>query len=281
MSYLDHIVRCNAHNPEQFLPFLVDGRKLGHVRKDNARHLQRFSQVFVVASDHVTLAPGLTGYTMRSTAVNEVLSRLADEGIIGNWRGEFYPVGERWIGAPAFEIERAGAPFLGTRAYGVHVNGFTRKENELFMWIGVRAQDRPVCPGQLDNMVAGGQPVGLGLLENVIKESAEEASVPEALACRAIPVGGISYAMDDDLGFRPDTMFCWDMELPPDFIPVNNDGEISEFRLMPARDVMKIVDEGFAFKFNCNLVNIDFFIRHGLLEPTHQDYEEILQGLRQ
>ena len=75
-------------------------------------------------------------------------------------------------------------------------------------------------------------------------------------------------------------MFCWDLELPEDFTPVNADSEISEFRLLPAADVMEIVDTTFDFKFNCNLVNIDFFIRHGILAPEHPDYEEILKGLR-
>jgi hypothetical protein len=41
----------------------------------------------------------------------------------------------------------------------------------------------------LDNMVAGGQPLGIGLMENVIKECGEEAGIPEAIARRAIPIG--------------------------------------------------------------------------------------------
>jgi hypothetical protein len=34
------------------------------------------------------------------------------------------------------------------------------------------------------------------------------------------------------------------------------------------------------FKFNCNLVLIDFFVRHGLIGPDDPDYEAICRGLR-
>ncbi len=39
------------------------------------------------------------------------------------------------------------------------------------MWIARRAHDKPTCPGMLDNFVAGGQPVGASLKDNVIKEA--------------------------------------------------------------------------------------------------------------
>lgn len=280
MSFLDHIVRCNAHDLSKFVPFAAAGRRVGYVRLENASRLARFPETFRVASDGVTLAPELDEYAARTDAVAAVVRKLAEEGTIASLRNEPYPVGERLGGPHAFEVDRAAAAFFGIRAYGVHVNGFTRRGGETMMWIGVRADDRPVCPGRLDNMVAGGQPARLGLLENVIKEAAEEAGVPENLARRAVPVGAVSYAMEDAPGLRPDMMLCWDLELPPDFTPVNTDGEIAEFRLLPAAEVMEIVDAGFAFKFNCNLVNIDFFVRHGLLGPTHPDYEEIVLGLR-
>ena len=41
-------------------------------------------------------------------------------------------------------------------------------------------------------------------------------------------------------------------------------------------EIVEITDD---FKFNCNLVIIDFCIRHGVLPPEHPDYEAILRGL--
>ena len=116
----------------------------------------------------------------------------------------------------------------------MHITGYVRKNDGIHMWIGRRADDRPVCPGELDNMIAGGQPVTLSLKENVIKEAGEEAGVPPDLAATAVPTGAVTYCMENEIGLKPDIMFCWDLELPADFTPVNADGEIAEFHLLPA-----------------------------------------------
>ena len=280
MSFLDHIARCNTHDLMDYTPFNVDGRTVGHIRSHHRDNLKSFVDVFKVLDSCIELADGLDDYAARSAAVDMVLRCLADDGVITGWRGEAYPIGGQWGGGYAFEIERAAAGFFGCRAYGVHINGFVRDGDEVHLWIATRAHDRPVCPGQLDNMVAGGQPVGLTLKQNVIKEACEEAGVPAALSNTAIPVGAITYTMENELGLKPDMMFCWDLELPADFQPVNTDGEVAEFSLLPATEVLKIVDSTDDFKFNCNLVIIDFCVRHGVLPPEHPDYEAILKGLR-
>jgi 8-oxo-dGTP pyrophosphatase MutT (NUDIX family) len=131
----------------------------------------------------------------------------------------------------------------------------------------------------LDNFVAGGQPVGIGLMENVIKEAKEEAGVPPEIARRARPIGLVSYCQETPEGLKPDVLFDYDLELPPDFVPRNHDGEIAEFYLWPAEQVMEVTAETRDFKFNCNLVNIDFFVRHGLIPPDHPDYVDIVRGL--
>lgn len=280
MSFIDHISRCNTHDIAGYKPLLVENRVVGHIRRRNTALLEGFADVFTLDADRISLAEGLDSYEDRTNAVGRVLRSLADDGIIPGWRDEAYPVGGRWGGPYAFEIERAAAAFLGCRAYGVHINGFVRDGEDVKLWVATRAHDRPVCPGQLDNMIAGGQPVGLTLKENVIKEAGEEAGVPAALARNAKPVGAITYTMENDLGLKPDMMFCWDLELPVDFQPVNTDGEVAEFRLLPAAEVLDIVETTEEFKFNCNLVIIDFCIRHGVLPPEHPDYEAILKGLR-
>ena len=194
---------------------------------------------------------------------------------------EPYPVGGSYFSGHLMTMERAAIPHFGVRAYGVHVNGYVRGPDGLAMWIGRRAYDKTTFPGLLDNFVAGGQPVGIGLMENVIKEAGEEAGVPPDLAARAVPVGAISYRHRSEGIFKPDVMYCYDLELPPDFMPQNTDGETAYFYFWPVEQVMQTVAETESFKFNCNLVCIDFFIRHGLITPEHPDFLEILSGLRQ
>jgi hypothetical protein len=67
--------------------------------------------------------------------------------------------------------------------------------------------------------------------------------------------------------------------LPADFTPHCNDGEIVEFALMPARDVVERVRASDDFKFNVNLVILDFALRHGLLSPDDPEYLEVATGL--
>jgi hypothetical protein len=75
-------------------------------------------------------------------------------------------------------------------------------------------------------------------------------------------------------------MYCYDLEVPEDFQPVNTDGEVAGFELQPVEQVMATVRETDEFKLNCNLVIIDFLIRHGLIGPEEPDYLDLIQGLR-
>ncbi len=121
--------------------------------------------------------------------------------------------------------------------------------------------------------------MGIGLMENVVKEAGEEAGVPPGLAASAVAVGAVTYCMETDDGLKPDVLFAYDLELPPEFEPRSVDGEIDEFTLWPLERVMEVTRETAEFKFNCNLINIDFFIRHGFLGPTDPAYLDIVAGL--
>lgn len=280
MSLLDRIRECdNAADRAAYLPFRVGGTRVGWVHRAFAPLLDPFADVFVRTDDAVALAPGLADYGARTAAVDAALRALDADGHFSGWRDEPYPVGTGFRTPPLFEMERTAVPRFGVTAYGVHVHGYVRDGDDILMWIGRRAADKPTYPGELDQMIAGGQPVGIGLLENVIKEAREEAGVPAAIARTAKPVGAISYCREEPGGLKPDVMFIYDLELPRDFVPCNGDGEMAEFRLLPVEEVMAITAGTTAFKFNCAVANIDFFIRHGLLAPDHPDYVDILRGM--
>ena len=72
----------------------------------------------------------------------------------------------------------------------------------------------------------------------------------------------------------------YDLELPAGFQPRNSDGEVAYFELWPAARLAETVRDTPRFKFNCNLVIIDFLIRRGVLGPEDPDYPAILAGLR-
>jgi hypothetical protein len=202
-------VRAVNHMPEEIreslLEFRVDGKALGKVRPAVAEMLcccrgggnKGLAAFAVHGEGYLTLA-GSAGstYESRTAAVAGVMERLRDAGVIPGWRDELYPVGTGFYREPVFAMERAAVPWLGAIEYGVHINGLVQNEEdgETSMWMARRAADKSKYPGMMDHMAAGGQPVGLGLMENVIKECYEEAGVPEDLCRRGIrPAGAVSY----------------------------------------------------------------------------------------
>jgi hypothetical protein len=170
-------------------------------------------------------------------------------------------------------------PFFGTRAYGVHLNGYLWQGGALNLWVGRRSPDKRVAPDKLDNLVAGGIGNGHGLEETLLKEGEEEASIPQTLCRHAVPAGAVSYRMETELGIRDDVLFVYDLEMPADFVPKNQDGEIVQFELMPASAVLDRVRASDDFKFNVNLVILDFALRHGVLRPDDPEYLAIATGL--
>ena len=97
---------------------------------------------------------------------------------------------------------------------------------------------------------------------------------------QAKAVGFIAYWNQSGRQLKPDVMTCFDLELPDDFTPRANDGEVHSFELWPVRRVFETVRDTIEFKYNCNLVLIDFFVRHGLVEADDPDYFAIAAGLR-
>ncbi|HXP95999.1 MAG TPA: DUF4743 domain-containing protein [Telmatospirillum sp.] len=281
MSLLDHIERCNAFDPADYRPFEISNRPLGAVRHHLAERLAAFPGVFNVTDGAVRLDDRLVLPTHRTTAVDAVLDQLRREGDFPKALGEDYRVVGQWGDAPLLLIDRSAISVFGLRAFGVHLNGYVRQGDSLKLWIAQRAADRKVEPNKLDNMVAGGQPARLGLRENLIKEAAEEAGVPQGMVEGAVPVGALGYCMAGEWGLKPDTLFIYDLEVPEDFTPRNTDGEISRFFLMDPKDVLDLLRSTERFKFNVPLVLIDFFIRHGLLSPDDEpDYVALVKGLR-
>ena len=279
MSYLQRIASCNMARIENYLPFHIDGKQTGWLKRDFAGHLTRWPDIFVVNSRAVALADSVHGFSQRTEAVDLIIHQLVEENIIRCYLDEPYPVTTSDRNQAMMTLDRGAVPYFGLRSFGQHINGFVRKENGIFLWIARRARDRMVEPGKLDNMVAGGLPWHISPQQNLVKECAEEAGMSKSLALRAQATGTVSYLAESKIGIKPDTLYCYDIELPEDFTPVCTDGEVESFQLMPVEKVMQIVRHSEEFKPNCNLVIIDFLIRHGLLDSEEADYTELVCNL--
>ncbi len=281
MSFLNKVAFCNRRDMRRFVPFSAGGTQYGWLTHERAAAVLAFPRVFQIESTGVALNSALTTPAARSKAIADIAPALAATGLFPKTRGELYAVRNHWSDKPAFNIDRALNPGFGLRAYGVHANGIVEKRSGPHLWIGTRAKSLLVEPGKLDNMVAGGQPAGLGLMENLIKECGEEAHITPKLARSARPTGVLSYSFESPQGLRCDTLFCYDLVVPPAFKPRASE-EISRFELMPLPKVLKLVAGTHRFKFNVTLVIIDFAIRHGFITPdTEPAYERLVAGLHE
>ncbi|MGH6976823.1 MAG: DUF4743 domain-containing protein, partial [Stellaceae bacterium] len=261
MNLLRHIRACNAWEPANFLPLLHDGTRVGLVRRDNAEQLRRFPAVFEVGAAAVRIVAN-GGRAELTARIDETIEALVAHGVVAKYRHEYFAIAPHWGAAPRFDLDRGAVPFFGARSYGVHLNGWRRDAGALKVWIGRRAPDKIVAPNKLDNLVAGGIGRDHGIAETLLKEGEEEAAMPRTLTAHAISAGAISYRMGMPDGLRDDVLFVYDLETPKDFTPRNTDGEIVSFALMDAADVLARVRDTDDFKFNVNLVIIDFALRH-------------------
>lgn len=280
MALYDHIEACNTYDLSDRRDFIIDGARVGWVSNELAEGMTRWDHYFQLTKNTLTIRNSLEDIEARSKALAEAGAALVVQRVLPRNRKELCPVSKTFGSPNLLRIDRAWLESFGVTSYGVHVNGYVEGRNGPELWVGVRAKNRDIAPGKLDNMVAGGLPVGISLSDNLIKEAAEEASVPEELARTAIPVGVVTYMFDTEHGLRRDMLFIYDLKLPSDFEPENADGEVSGFVRWPARQALRVVEETDEFKFNVNLVIIDFAIRHGLVAPDRPDYAKLVRGLR-
>ena len=279
MSYLEHIKRCNTFAVGDYLPFVIEGEQLGWAKRSFIEHIKVYDSVFEIDDASLTFCPELNTVEMRSQAIAPILLSLHQKGVIDSWVNEIYSISNFFSEPARLFMERAAVSYFGVRGYGVHINGLVQKSDGVYVWIARRTKNKPFWPGKLDQVVAGGQPAGISLMQNVIKESAEEAAIPDSIASKAELVSEIHYcgetSGDTSRGMNIDTLFNYDLWLPEDFIPHNTDGEVYEFMLMPLEKVAWLTDNTDEFKDNCNLVNIDLLLRLGFITKSHSDYSEI------
>lgn len=277
-----HVEACNnIASPAALIPFRIGDQQVGWLGAELARALAFFPALVHFDAAGAALAGRLWGEGARTAALETLATALAKRGHF-RLRGEAFDVRATPDGPVLARLDRGALPAFGVISQGVHVNGFVRRPGGLHLWVGWRSATKPVAPGQMDHIVAGGIPAGLSPAECLVKEAAEEASLPAEIAARAVPVGRVSYVMANEEGLRRDVLHCYDLELPEGVIPRPQDDEVERFELIPAEAMLRTVREGGPVKFNVNLVLADFFLRHGMLQAlTPAEAARLRAGLDQ
>lgn len=181
-----------------------------------------------------------------SREIGQAAQALREQGLIPGWRDERYrceqPVADpcREFGAELFTLERAAFRFFGLMSRAVHVNGL-RADGRL--WCGRRALHKATDPGCLDQLAAGGLAAGEDLLVCARRELAEEAGVPAAFSAGLRPCGAWRVTRPVPEGLHDEVLHVFELRLPEDFVPVNCDGEVSEFLLLTPAELARRLPE--------------------------------------
>ena len=269
--FLRLVEACNNHPGLHTLqPWLIDGQVAGYL-----------------APAAATLAglpgwqPQPCGLALAVPAAARAATLAAGAAALGaRHRAELFDVRATPEGPALAVLDRGAIPAFGVIGQGVHVNGLVRRAGGLHVWVGWRSRTKSVAPGQLDNLVAGGTPAGLGPWECLVKEAEEEASIPAELARQARPVAQIAYVMQVPEGTRRDVMHVYDLDLPESFTPQPNDNEVERFELWPVGRLFAQVRDAGQVKFNVNLALLDLFLREGLIAADSAEGLALRQALR-
>ena len=162
----------------------------------------------------------------------------------GKPKGEAMPLRAEWDGAVRGQVDHAVMRCLGILTDKVHLNGLLRDAAGAVraVWMGRRSKVMRTAPGHWDNLAAGGMSLGADIVSTLASEAWEEAGIPAdwLRAARPVQVLCIDYATSE--GLSRERLHVFDIDLPADFQPVCQDGEIEEFRAMDGAVLRALLD---------------------------------------
>jgi 8-oxo-dGTP pyrophosphatase MutT (NUDIX family) len=259
---LPSLIAARRFDPHAHVPFWIDAEQVGWIRSSDVPLLTRWPDVFAIDRARVTLTSAFNTVDLRSAALGSVIDALAAEGRIPGWRNETYAIRNAFDAPPLAYIERAASRFFGTQTYAVHLNGVVEYADggAPQLWIARRSDTKATDPGMLDNVVAGGIGWGFGVEATIIKECWEEAGIPEEIAARAV-AGRTAHVLQSlPEGTQAEQIFIYDLALPADFTPRNQDGEVGEHRLARIDEVARWIEED-AMTVDASLATLDCLLR--------------------
>ena len=277
--FIHHSEINNEKTSAKKYPLFYQGHKIGLMHEDIASAL---SDDLIKKDSGFSFPDKVKGFDDASEFVDLLFQKLVNQGV-SKYHNEPFAVTNNFHDETLFKVDRSAMALFGFVSFGIHVNGYVVEDFETKVWLANRSKQFRVYPGMKDQIIAGGQPYGLSLYENLVKESYEEAGFKKDIIDKqARPVSYISYHHEHDFYVNRSYVFIYDLELLKDQIPINTDGEVESFELLSKQEALNLLEsKERIFKPNCGLVMLDFALRHGFIDPdTEKDYVELIKGLR-
>lgn len=246
------------------VPIRIDGIDVGWVLPGWLERLLQAPSPFRLEGESIRIESVLQTFASRNAA----LARWADDARhrwdLPGWRDERIVL--RDAGRPILSIERALLRPLGMALHSAQANAWCMTAAGPLLWVARRAQSKPVEPGKLDALVGGGIAGFDEARSTLIRECQEEAGIAPHLAQAAIEVGsiGIAYVTEYDglAAIHREHVDLFDLQLPPDFIPMALDGEHEAIvPMIPAEAIASIRKGGWTREGSAS--TLDLIRRHG------------------
>lgn len=252
--------------PHESKPLWLNGLHLGYLNEKWQKLVQQDWSGQV--REH---ADGLLLETESWLQMADNLQHMAQNwsriGLLDGWRDEKVDVADT-EGQVLFALERAAFRPLGLLSNAIHINGLTYDDGEWKFWIGRRSPHKAVEPNKLDNLVGGGVTSGERIEEAMLREAAEEAGLSEAQLQDAEQCGCRLSIRPVSRGLHRENLHIFNVVLPAGVVPVNQDGEVAGFMLMPPHDLAQAMAEGRLMN-DALLATLDAYARYGLLNAAH------------
>ena len=205
----------------------------------------------------------------RDAALARINQALRERGLIRAWRDETFAIVDPATQRVLALTERAASRFWGTLTFGAHATGYVAGADgrPSHLWIARRSAAKATDPGMFDNLIGGGVPHGQTPQQTLVREGWEEAGLSPAQMAAARPGRVIDLQRDIPEGRQREWLHTFELPLPPGVVPVNQDGEVAGFALLPLADALAIA-AGPQMTVDAALVTLDFALRHELLAPA-------------
>lgn len=185
---------------------------------------------------------GIGLYADSWLALADSLQHLAFEwkqiGLLKGWRDEKFNVFDS-NGEALFALERAAFRPFGLQSNAVHLNGITKINGKQYFWISKRSAGKAVDPNKFDNLVGGGIASDESVLHAMLREAEEEAGLTDKQLDNLAFHTCLHSIRPVSRGLHDEILHIFNIELPNDVQPENQDGEVASFQLMSIPQILQ------------------------------------------